>query len=261
MVYVGGYKIKEVSSVFCARCEPGSRREMPEVLKCLKVSVVIPVYNEEKYLRSIIDSVLSRGEVNEVVAVDDGSTDGSALILDSLAGKDVRLKVVRLEENSGKGTAVREGLKRVTGDVVIIQDADLEYNPDDYPVLLKPFENPAVQVVYGSRILGKANGISYFSFAAGGILLTLITNILYGVCITDEPTGYKVFRTKILKKIKLRSRGFEFCPELTAKIVRNGIKIHEVPISYSPRKIYQGKKIRLKDGIIAIWTLLRYRLS
>ncbi|PIV17960.1 MAG: glycosyl transferase [Elusimicrobia bacterium CG03_land_8_20_14_0_80_50_18] len=227
----------------------------------MKVSVVIPFYNEEKYIGQIAGKVLARPEVGELIAADDGSSDGSLRTIEAIAAKDKRLKITRLEKNSGKGAAVRQALKSVTGDIVIIQDADIEYDPDDYPMLLEPFNDPATKVVYGSRLLKKHNGISYFSFALGGIVLTLITNILYGVRITDEPTGYKVFRADVLKSLFLCSMGFEFCPEVTAKIIKKGVKIHEVPISYSPRKIYQGKKIRFRDGIIAIWTLLKYRFS
>jgi len=227
----------------------------------MKVSVVIPFYNEEKYLGQIAGKVLARPEVGELIAADDGSTDGSLRTIEAFAAKDKRLTIVRLEKNSGKGAAVRKALKSVTGDIVIIQDADLEYDPDDYPALLEPLNDPAVKAVYGSRILNKQNRVSYFSFVLGGIMLTWITNILYGVRITDEPTGYKVFRTDVLKGLFLHSRGFEFCPEVTAKIIKKGIRIHEVPISYAPRKIYQGKKIRFRDGLIAIWTLLKYRFT
>ncbi|PKN00410.1 MAG: glycosyl transferase [Elusimicrobia bacterium HGW-Elusimicrobia-2] len=227
----------------------------------MKISVIIPFYNERKYLRKIIEKVMAQPEVNEIIAVNDGSNDGSLDIIKDMALKYNKLKLVDMDKNSGKGTAVRAGLRHLTGDIVIIQDADLEYNPEDYPRLLKPFNDPTVQVVYGSRILHRKNEISYFSFSLGGLLLTGLTNILYNVRITDEPTGYKVFKTDVFKGLFLCSRGFEFCPEVTAKIIKSGIKIHEVPISYSPRKIYQGKKIRFSDGIIAIWTLLKYRLS
>ncbi|MEA2081761.1 MAG: glycosyltransferase family 2 protein, partial [Elusimicrobiota bacterium] len=227
----------------------------------MKVSVIIPFYNEEKYLGEIVGKVLARPEVSEIVAADDGSTDGSRGLMEAAAAKDPRLKIVGLKRNTGKGAAVKAALKSATGDIIIIQDADLEYDPDDYPVLLEPFKKLEVRVVYGSRLLRKNNGISYFSFAAGGILLTKITNLLYGSSITDEPTGYKVFRSDVIKSLFLYARGFEFCPEVTAKIIKKGEKIYEVPISYTPRKIYQGKKIRFRDGLIAIWTLVKYRFS
>lgn len=227
----------------------------------MKVSVVIPFYNEEKYIGKLVRKVLSRPEVDEIIAVDDGSTDSSGEILRSIAAINKVLKVIRKEKNLGKGSAIRESLKYLTGDIVIIQDADLEYNPDDYPALLAPFRDSKVEVVYGSRIKGKGNKMSYITFIIGGLLLTLLTNLLYNARISDEPTGYKVFRTPVLKNIGLRSQGFEFCPEVTSKILRKHIKIHEIPISYSPRKIYQGKKIKFRDGLIAIWTLLRYRLA
>ncbi len=223
------------------------------------ISIVIPIFNEERTIEQLLTNVLKQPEVHEIIAVDDGSTDGSLSILRKIAAKESRIKCCVLKKNAGKGSAVTEGLKHVTGEIVIMQDADLEYNPQDYPRLIEPFNDPKINVVYGSRLLGKGNNISCLSFAIGGMMLTVITDLLYFAHITDEPTGYKVFRKKILDGVKLESRGFEFCPEVTAKILRQGIKIHEVPISYSPRGIADGKKIRLSDGIIAIWTLLKYR--
>ncbi|MHB9156091.1 MAG: glycosyltransferase family 2 protein [Endomicrobiales bacterium] len=227
----------------------------------MKISVIIPVYNEEKTIEQVVRNVLGRPEVSEVIAVDDGSTDASRTILETLARGDRRLRAVPCVKNAGKGSAVQEALKHVTGDIVVIQDADLEYSPDDYPALISPFDDPKVQVVYGSRLMKKGNGISHVAFALGGILLTAVTNLLYGVWITDEPTGYKVFRAGVLKGLDLQSRGFEFCPEVTAKILRRGIRIREVPISYHPRTLSEGKKIRFRDGLTAIATLLRYRFT
>nr|HID13715.1 glycosyltransferase family 2 protein [Anaerolineae bacterium] len=169
------------------------------------------------------------------------------------------LKIVHHEQNRGKGAAIRTALEHVTGDVVITQDADLEYDPREYPRLLAPFEDPAVQVVYGSRNL-RRNPRSSWSFYWGGRLLSWIANLLYGSHITDEPTGYKVFRADLLRSLDLQSDGFEFCPEVTSKVLRRGIEIHEVPISYRPRAFDEGKKINWRDGLWAIWTLLKYRL-
>ena len=224
----------------------------------MKISVLMPVYNEAQYVEQVIANVCSHEEIDEIVIVNDGSTDATRQKLDAL--KDSRIKVIHQEKNAGKGAAVKRGLDFITGDIIIIQDADLEYTPDDYPKLIAPFADLKIEVVYGSRRLCKTNRFSYLSFAMGGILLTILTNLLFFSNITDEPTGYKVFRTDILKKIPLYSKGFEFCPEVTAKILRKGIHIHEVPIHYSPRKISEGKKIRFRDGMIAIWTLLKYRV-
>lgn len=226
----------------------------------MKTTVLIAVYNEERYIGQLLERVRARPEPTEIVIVDDGSGDGTPALLEQARALDPRVRVHTLPHNRGKGAAVREGIALATGDIVIIQDADLEYSPEDYPLLTAPFVEPSVKVVYGSRRLRKENKFSYLSFAAGGIFLTLLTNVLYLSDITDEPTGYKVFRTDVLKALKLTSAGFEFCPEVTAKILRQGIKILEVPITYSPRTLAEGKKIRFRDGLIAIWTLLKYRV-
>lgn len=225
----------------------------------MKLSVIIPVYNEEATLEEIISRVRATGLANEVVVVDDGSTDASPAILARLQNNGrPRLCMLRHEQNRGKGAAVRTGLAAVTGDLVLVQDADLEYDPADYAALLAPFANPAVEVVYGSRNLQR-NPTSSFAFYWGGILLSWMANWLFGSRITDEATGYKLVKTDLLRDIGLSTDGFEFCPEVTAKLLKRGVTIHEVPISYSPRSWDQGKKIRWYDGLIAIWTLIRYR--
>ncbi len=225
----------------------------------MTVAVLIPVYNEESTIETLIEAVIKRREVTEIIAVNDGSVDRSLEILINLAQKDKRIKVVDLKKNSGKGTAIREGLKLVSSDITIIQDADLEYDPGNYPALLAPFVSPGINVVYGSRLKKAWNKSTNILFLLGGIGVTLATNILYGTLLTDEPTGYKVFRSEVLKTINLKSRGFEFCPEITAKVLRQGHQIHEVPITYYPRTVAEGKKIRFRDGITAIFTLLKYR--
>ncbi|RLB75771.1 MAG: glycosyltransferase family 2 protein, partial [Deltaproteobacteria bacterium] len=196
----------------------------------------------------------------EIIVVDDGSTDGTAEILKEISKKDKNINIILKEKNEGKGSAIREGLKYVNGDVVVIQDADLEYEPTDWIEMLKFMEEKKADVVYGSRVLGK-NKKSSFVFYLGGRILSIITNFLYGAGITDEPTCYKMFNTEIIKSLNLKCRGFEFCPEVTAKIRKKGIKIYEVPIHYNPRSTKEGKKIRWKDGIIAIWTLIKYRFT
>ncbi len=227
----------------------------------MKTTVIIPVYNEANTLTSCIGAVYDRnpGRDLEVIVVDDGSTDATSALV-----KDIRrpsLRIFRHEKNLGKGAAIRTGLAAATGDIVLIQDADLEYDPADYSILLKPFSDGSLQVVYGSRSLKAGNFPSYGRFYWGGRFLSWLTNLLFGSSITDEPTCYKAFRTELLRSLDLRCDGFEFCPEVTGKILRRGIRIHEVPISYRPRSIEEGKKIRWHDGLLAIWTLLRIRCS
>jgi len=225
----------------------------------MKLSVIVPVYNEQATLGEIIRGVLATPFEKEVIIVDDGSTDRTSEILKEFqAVKNVR--VLRHATNQGKGVAIITGLKSAQGEFTLIQDADLEYDPNDYAALLAPFENDGVQVVYGSRNL-KRNKRSSATFYWGGRLLSWITNLLYGSRITDEPTGYKVFRTSLLKDLNLTFTGFEFCPEVTAKILRRKIPIWEVPISYNPRSWGEGKKIQWQDGLIAVWVLVKYRFK
>jgi dolichol-phosphate mannosyltransferase len=225
----------------------------------LKLSVIIPVYNEAATLADIITRVRATGLAAEMVVVDDGSSDGSAAILTRLeqSGRPA-LRLLRHERNRGKGAAMRTGLAAVTGDLTLVQDADLEYDPADYPALLAPFADPTVQVVYGSRNL-RRNPKSSWAFYWGGRLLSWVANWLYGSRITDEATGYKVIKTDLLRGLGLETDGFEFCPEVTAKLLRRGVSIHEVPISYYPRSWDEGKKIQWYDGAIAIWVLIKYR--
>jgi len=231
------------------------------VKKSMKLSVLIPVYNEEATLKEIISRVRATGVVHEIVVIDDGSTDRTSDILDRLKHSDTpSLHLLKHETNQGKGAAIRTGLESVTGDFVLVQDADLEYNPDEYQTLLDPLSDPEVKVVYGSRNLQRNPRSSVF-FYWGGRLLSWITNILYGARITDEATGYKIIHTPLLRQLKLEGDGFEFCPEVTGKLLRQGIPIYEVPISYTPRSWDAGKKIQWYDGLIAIWTLIKYRFK
>ena len=224
----------------------------------MKLSVIIPVYNEERTLRQLFDKVLKVGIDKEIIIVDDYSTDRSREIIGEYA-KLENVKAVFHGRNYGKGKAIRSGIEHVTGDIVIIQDADLEYEPEDYPKLMKPIIDGKTNVVYGSRELGTTNRHSYFSFYIGGKFLSWLTNFLYTSNITDEPTCYKVFRADLLKKIQLRCVRFEFCPEITAKVLKHGEQIIELPIHYYPRTKNEGKKIKWKDGIEAIWTLVKYK--
>jgi dolichol-phosphate mannosyltransferase len=225
----------------------------------MKVSVLIPAFNESRTLARCLEAVYGRnpGRDLEVIVVDDGSTDGTYKA--ALAAVKNGGRVLKHEKNAGKGSAIRTALAAATGDVVLIQDADLEYDPADYAAVLKPFEEGRAEVVYGSRNRKSENGRSYSSYYWGGRLLSWWTNILYGSSITDEATCYKAFKTPLLKSLDLQCTGFEFCPEATAKVLRRGIKIVEVPISYAPRSIEDGKKIRWYDGAIHLWTLLKLR--
>ena len=230
----------------------------------MRLSVIVPVYNEAETVVQVIERVLSvelEGFDREIIVVDDGSTDETAGILEGMVGQWPDLvKVDHHEQNRGKGAAVRTALEHVTGDIVITQDADLEYDPADYPKLLALFEDPMVQVVYGSRNLRK-NPRSSWSFYWGGRLVSWVSNLLYGSELTDEATGYKLLRADLLRSLDLRAEGFEFCPEVTSKVLKRGVKIHEVPISYQPRSLEEGKKISWRDGLHAIWTLVKNRLQ
>lgn len=215
----------------------------------------MPVFNEENTAAEMIRRVRELPLDVELIVVDDGSTDATPQVLARTPGID---RLVVHERNRGKGAAIRTGLAQATGDTVVIQDADLEYDPNDFLPMLDVMDKGDAKVVYGSRILGH-NPMSRPSFYFGGRLLSLLTNLLYGTHITDEPTCYKMFRREVLADIDLRCEGFEFCPEVTAKIARRGYRIVEVPIRYAPRDIREGKKIRWRDGWIAIRTLVRLR--
>ena len=222
------------------------------------VSVIIPAFNEEQTIRQVIEAVRSVPIEKQIIVVNDGSTDRTDKILEALETVHA-LTVVHCEENSGKGLAIRRGLPYVKGEAVVIQDADMELVPADLPELLKPLEKEHVQVVYGSRFLNGRGTASLHNFIANRFLATY-TNLLYGCRITDESTGYKAFSTKLITRLNLTCKGFEFCPEVTAKILRAGYHIYEVPVSYFPRTKKEGKKLRFwSDGVFAAWTLLKYR--
>ncbi len=232
----------------------------------MKLSIIIPVYNEYNNIDEVIARIKSvklppQIESIEMILVDDGSQDGTAEKLNSY--KDDKTIVIHHSPfNAGKGSATRIGITYVTGDVVLIQDADMEYYPDDYPALLKPIIEDNAQVVYGSRFMAskgkRLEGMAFKNWLAN-ILLKTTTNILFGAKLTDEATAYKMFRTEVLKGIKLKSKRFEFCPEVTAKVLKKGYHIVEVPIRYKGRTVEEGKKIKWYDGFEAIWTLIKYR--
>ena len=230
-------------------------------MKSPQLTVVIPFYNESRTLAEIVRLVLAVPIASELVLVDDGSTDGSAAIADQLAAADPRIRVFHQPRNIGKGAAVRRGIQEARGDVVVIQDADLEYDPNDFVAMLAEMRRLDSAVIYGSRRLHHRSRTVQAGYYLGGVLLTWITNLLYGARLTDEPTCYKMWRRELIQSIPLQCDGFEFCPEVTAKVLRRGHRIPEVQIRYAPRTVAEGKKIRLRDGWIAIKTLLRFRLS
>ena len=226
----------------------------------LTISVIIPVFNEAETVHEIVERVLAVPFDKEIIAVDDGSTDDSGAILRDLAKEFPEVRVLSLPENRGKGAALRAGFARATGDVIVIQDADLEYDPMDLLKMIAALERADTDVVYGSRRL-KPTAQGYPLFHLGGILVSLVASLLFGVHLTDESTCYKMFPRRLLDEIDLECTGFEFCAEFTAKVLRRGLTIREVPISYHPRSFAAGKKISWKDGMKAIWYLVKYALT
>jgi glycosyltransferase involved in cell wall biosynthesis len=224
------------------------------------ISVVIPVYNEAQTISEILRQVraVELPYERELIVVDDYSTDGTRETLEMEAQEHADTRVFLHAQNLGKGAAVRTGLKQVSGDVVIIQDADLEYDPRDYVKLLRPIEEGRTNVVYGSRFLGEHKAM-YFWHTLGNKLLTLTTNVMFDTTLTDMETCYKVFTIDIARSLKLKSNRWGFDPEITAKILKRGHRIYEVPIAYNGREFWEGKKISWKDGITVMGTLIRYR--
>jgi len=224
----------------------------------MKLSVIIPVYNEEATLREIIQRLEAVGVADEIVIVDDGSTDGTHAILKELEAHE-KVRVFYHERNQGKGAAVVTGIRQATGDTMLIQDADLEYDPRDIPSLLRPLDEGMADVVYGSRFLGAPRRSTMFWHMVANKLLTLMTNILYDAILSDMETGYKLFRREIVEGMTIHARRFDFEPEFTAKILKRKVRIFEVPITFNPRDYDEGKKIGLKDAFEAVWTLVKYR--
>lgn len=225
----------------------------------MKVSVVIPVYNEVSTIREIIVRVQAVDLDTEIIIVDDGSTDGTRELLEEITLSQDNVKVFYHDRNQGKGAALRTGFEVVTGDIVIIQDADLEYDPREYPVLLEPILDGRADVVYGSRFLGGPHRVLLFWHYLGNKFLTLLSNALTNLNLTDMETCYKVFRREVINDIQLRSNRFGFEPEFTAKIAKKGVRIYETPISYSGRTYAEGKKISWKDGVKAILAIVWFR--
>lgn len=230
--------------------EPGA------AVEAVRLSLIMPVFNERQFIREIIAQVRKVGAHHQLIVVDDGSTDGTREILNDLRPQIDTL--VFHDGNQGKGAAIRTGLAHVTGQYVLIQDADLEYDPEDYEKLLKPILKGKAKVVYGSRFTGERRNMMYHHWI-GNQFLTFLTNILYNSTLSDMETCYKLFDAELIRSIPLKCRRFEFEPEITAKVLRRGVRIYEVPISYAGREFNEGKKISWRDGFIALWCLLKYR--
>ena len=226
----------------------------------MKLSIVMPVFNERDTIEEIVRLVLAVNLEKELIIVDDGSTDGTRDVLREKIEPLPDVRVFYHEVNRGKGAAIRTGKDKITGEIALIQDADLEYDPNDYHTLIDPIVNKKADVVYGSRFLGPRRAFLYWHYL-GNRFLTFVTNLLYNTMLTDMETCYKVFRAPILKDMSIRSDRFEFEPEITAKVFKRGYKVFEVPIYYSGRDFAEGKKITWRDGFKALWTILKFRFT
>lgn len=224
----------------------------------MKVSVIIPVYNEKSTIEELLRRVKAEEIASEIVVIDDGSSDGTRDILGNL-DQDSQLRVILHDRNRGKGAAVRTGFQNASGDVFLIQDADLEYDPRDYPSLIRPIQEGIADVVYGSRFLGGPRRTVMFWHMVANKLLTFMTNLLYNTILSDMETGYKVFKREIVDGMQIHANSFDFEPEFTAKILKKKVRVYEVPISFNPRDYAEGKKIGMRDAFQAVWTLLKYR--
>jgi glycosyltransferase involved in cell wall biosynthesis len=232
----------------------------------MKISIIIPVFNEKETIELILRRVLGASKtevpIHEIIVVDDGSTDGTKDILTRIGTESTQppLKILVHPRNQGKGAAIRTALPHIKGDAVLIQDADLEYHPEEYSLLVKPIVEYGADVVYGSRFLGIHRAFLFWHYV-GNKALTLLTNLLFDSMLSDMEVGFKAFRTEVIKSILLQARGFDFEPEITAKVLKRKLKLYEVPITYSGRDYSEGKKITWRDGLTAIWTLVKYRFK
>jgi len=224
----------------------------------MKVSVIMPVYNEESTIEEIVRRVKAVEVATEILVIDDGSTDGTRDILEKM-NDDEQLRVILHDRNRGKGAAVRTGFQHATSEVFLIQDADLEYDPRDIPSLIRPIEEDIADVVYGSRFLGGPRRSVMFWHMVANRMLTFMTNLLYNTILSDMETGYKVFKREIVDGMQIHANSFDFEPEFTAKILKKKVRLYEVPISFNPRDYDEGKKIGMRDAFQAVWTLLKYR--
>ena len=226
----------------------------------LKLSIVIPIYNERETLETLVAKVNAVDYDKEIILIDDFSTDGTRVILNKYENKE-GFQVLYHNHNQGKGAALRTGFSSVNGDIIIIQDADLEYNPADYGTLIEPIMDGRADVVYGSRFLGGPHRVLFFWHSIGNMVLTTLSNMLTNVNLTDMETGYKVFTKKVNDTLTFKCNRFGFEPEFTAKVAKNNFRIYEVPISYNGRDYSEGKKITWKDGIAAIWYIFKFRFT
>jgi glycosyltransferase involved in cell wall biosynthesis len=234
----------------------GSKTALPD----LKLTVVIPCFNEVDFIEPVLDRVMAVGLAHEIIIVDDGSVDGTREVLRRIEAENrPGVRILYHEHNQGKGAALVTGFAAATGNVLLIQDADFEYDPREYPALLRPIQEGIATVVYGSRFLGGPRKAMNFWNMVANKSLTLATNILYNAILSDMETCYKVFRAEVVRGMTIRARGFEFEPEVTAKVLKKGIRVYEVPISYNGREWTEGKKIKWTDAPIALWTLIKYR--
>jgi len=251
---------RKSSSSCCALAAPDAGSKAQKAVSFPTLSVIVPAYNEETTIACVLDRVRAVPVVSQIVVVDDCSSDMTPIIVDEFAAgmPNDLVQVVRHETNRGKGASIVTGLRHATGDVVVVQDADLEYEPEQFADLLAVIACGRASVVYGSRFRGTVAGMRLPNLIANKIL-TLLANVLFNARITDEATCYKMFRRKVLEEFTLRSRRFDFCPEVTAKVRKRGYKIYEVPIRYHGRTQAEGKKIGWKDGVEAIWALIKYR--
>jgi len=226
----------------------------------MKLSVLMPVYNEQETLEEIVEQVMAVDIEKELIIVDDGSTDGTREILKEKIEKIPNVRVFYHDRNQGKGAALRTGKQYIEGDIAIIQDADLEYDPKDYHTLIDPIIKKKADVVYGSRFLGPRRAFLFWHYL-GNRFLTFVTNLLYNTMLTDMETCYKAFRAHIFKEVTIRSDRFNFEPEITAKIFKKGYKVFEVPIYYAGRDFAEGKKITWRDGFAALWAIIKFRFT
>ncbi|MFQ5942084.1 MAG: glycosyltransferase family 2 protein [Anaerolineales bacterium] len=225
----------------------------------MQLTFLLPVYNEHITAEEIIRNVEASGLADRIIVVDDASTDGTRELLQEMASNNSRIELHLHDRNRGKGAALRTGFAKVETDLVLVQDADLEYDPRDVPSMLIPIEEGKADVVYGSRFLGAARRPTMFWHMVANKLLTLMTNVLYNSILTDMETGYKLFRKEVIQNIDIRSNRFDFEPEITAKLLKKKVRIYEVPISFNPREYSEGKKIGLTDAFAAVWALLKFR--
>lgn len=226
----------------------------------MSLTFLIPVYNEQATIEAILRQVYAVGLADEIIVVDDGSTDGTREVLQKVMPTLPSAHLLLHQRNQGKGAAIRTGLAAVTSDLVLIQDADLEYDPREVPNLLRPILDGKADVTYGSRFLGAPRRTSMFWHMVANKLLTLLTNLLYNSILSDMETGYKLFRRELIQSIPIRSNRFDFEPEITAKLLKRRARIFEVPISFNPREYSEGKKIGMADAFAAVWALLKYRI-